>query len=78
MSAIDDLRGELDRVGMSYSSAGATTYALLHDLGDAVWIKGPPLSGLSWEGSPAEALERLRGLPADAGSEKFWHALRDA
>ena len=37
---IDDLRAELDRIGMSYATTGAGTYPMLHDLGGEVWIKG--------------------------------------
>jgi hypothetical protein len=73
---IADIRVELDRLGVSYSRAGAGTYAALHDLGDVVWIKGPPRSGLFWEGAPEETLARLRSIPTDVDPPTFWTLLR--
>ena len=71
------LRAELDRIGASYAEAGAAAYVALHDLGEHVWIKGLPLSGLSWRGRPEAALRRLEGVPDGAGVDALWAALRD-
>jgi hypothetical protein len=60
---------------VSYDRASPGTYAALHDLGDVVWIKGSPPSGLLWKGPPEEALRRLAPLPDDAGTVGFWRAL---
>jgi hypothetical protein len=66
---VDELRAELNRVGASYAAAGPAEYVAVHDLGDVVWLKGPPFSGLTWKGSPTDALERLRAVPDGAGIE---------
>jgi hypothetical protein len=74
-SPMPALRAELDRLGVSYSRASAGTYVALHDLGDEVLLKGPPLSGLSWQGAPDDALARLRALPSDVDPPAFWEVL---
>jgi hypothetical protein len=44
---LEDLRAELDRLGVSYGRAGAANFAALHDMGGGtVWLMGPPRSGL--------------------------------
>jgi hypothetical protein len=40
-----------------------------------VWFRGPPLSGRSWSGARAIALERLARLDDGAGVDAFWAAL---
>jgi hypothetical protein len=72
---LDPLPAELRGLGVSYDRASAGTYAAFQDLGDVVWTKGPPRSGLLWQGPPGEALRRLAPLPDDAGTVEFWPAL---
>lgn len=69
------LRAELDRLGLSYARAGARDYVAAYDAGEAIWLRGAPLSGLSWRGPMDELLELMRRLPDDTGPDLFWRAL---
>jgi len=65
-----DLRAELERVGVTYATAGPAAHVQVTDLGDGeVWFRGPPLSGLSWSGPRAAALELLAAIADGAGVE---------
>jgi hypothetical protein len=71
-----ELDAELDRVGVSYSKAGAVDYVAAVDLGDTVWLLGPPRlhSRPTWSGPAEEALHLLASVPDGAGPEAFWAA----
>jgi hypothetical protein len=71
------LRAELERIDVTYAKAGAAAYVQFSDFGATVWFKGPPLSGLSWTGPRAVALDRLATMADAAGPEPFWRALQD-
>jgi hypothetical protein len=66
----------LHRVGVTYARAGAADCVQATDLGDELWILGPPRlrPRPTWTGSSDEALALLKTLPDDAGPEAFWTA----
>jgi hypothetical protein len=64
------LRAELDRVGVSYAKVGAAEYVQEIDLGEIVWLKGPPTRALTWKGRRSDFTQRVRGLRDDAGPER--------
>ena len=61
VSTFDELRKELDRVGVSYRRAGARSYAALHDLDDVVWIMGHAAERLREEGADLVLVARGPG-----------------
>jgi hypothetical protein len=71
------LAEQLDRVGVSFSKAGAAHYVWALDLGEFVDLLGPPRiqPRPHWRGSEREALALLAPLPDDAGPEAVWRAL---
>jgi hypothetical protein len=75
-SHITALRDELERIGASYGRAGPARYIALHDAGDEVWLRGPPASGLHWQGAAGDALEHLSMIDDGAGPDAAWAALQ--
>ncbi len=69
-----ELQAQLDRLGVTFRSAGVGDVACVDFDGD-VWFLGPMLTGRRWYGPLAVAVARLHGLADGAGPEGFWHAL---
>jgi hypothetical protein len=71
------LAEELDRVGVSFSKAGAADYVWALDLGEFVDLNGPPRiqPRPHWRGSNEEALALLAPLRDDAGPDEFWRTV---
>jgi hypothetical protein len=67
---------ELHRVGVAYAKAGAADYVGAVDLGDSVWLLGPPRlhPRPTWSGPAKEALRLLASVPDGAGPKAFWAA----
>jgi hypothetical protein len=71
------LVAELDRVGAPFAKAGATAYVSVQLGLEEVKLVGPPYEHprRSWIGPVWQALEVLRALSDDAGTEAVWRAL---
>lgn len=65
---------ELDRVGASFSKAGAANFISVQLGVDEVKLLGPPREHprRSWFGPEWRALEALAALPEDAGVQAVW------
>jgi len=71
------IHAELDRVGASFSKAGAAGYISVQLGLDEIKLLGPPREHprRSWLGPEGQALEILAALPDEAGVEAVWRAL---
>jgi len=74
----NEIRAQLDRVGVTYGKAGPADCAQDRDEGEGrVVFLGPPRAPrLTWRGMAGEALRRLERLEDDAGVAAFWAAFR--
>jgi hypothetical protein len=71
------VEAELDRVGASYSKAGAAGYIATVFRSDGVKLNGPAHEHprRSWLGPEWQLLELLAALPDDAGVQAVWRVL---
>ena len=73
------IRAELDRVGASYRQAGPVDHISVQLGLDEVKLLGPPHENprRSWLGPEWQAVEMLRRLPDNAGTQAVWRVLAD-
>lgn len=71
------IRVELDRVGASFSKAGAANYITITEDETFVKLVGPPEEQprRSWKGPRWQLLELLAALPDEAGVRAVWRTL---
>src|SRR5947208_11032267 len=75
---MNEIRAELERVGVSYGKAGAADYVAVEVCG-VITLLGPPRPPRRrWRGQTSEALRRLEGLDDNAGMDSFWAHFSDA
>jgi hypothetical protein len=79
---VDDrslIRAELDRVGASYRQAGPVDFISIQLGLHEVKLLGPPREHprRSWLGPEWQAVELLRRLPGNAGTQAVWRVLAD-
>jgi hypothetical protein len=72
-----ELTAELDRVGVSLTTAEFGDAVIAGALAEMIWIMSAIArvgGDRTWEGSERQALAYLAELPDDAGAEAFWEA----
>ena len=76
----DQIRAELDRLGVSFRKAGAANYISVQLGLEEVKLLAPPREHprRSWLGPEWQALEALAAPPDDAGVEAVWRALEQS